>query len=97
MNPKEREIMEKKIKDLRDDHKRLRESAADKRKLLTKGVSEREVFQDDLDRILNWLQEKEQSFDPATQKIPLKHSDISKTMEGVKVSEFHRHSVHLFD
>ena len=80
----EREKLERRLQDLKEDHKRLKEGAIQKRKELSKSMADREGLQENFDKMEAWLGEKERSCD-AAQKLPLQTTSVAKQLDEKKV------------
>ena len=85
LSASEREKLERRLQDLKEEQKRLKEGAVQKRKELSKSMAEREGLQEDFDKMEAWLTEKERLCGTA-QKLPLQTISLAKQLEEKKVS-----------
>lgn len=83
----EREKLERRLQDLKEDQKRLKEAAIQKRKDLAKCVKDREGLQDSLHKMDSWLKEKTQICE-ATRKFPLQTTSLAKQLDEKKASSY---------
>ncbi len=84
LSAKERENLDKRLRSLQDQQNSLRDAATEKQKKLTKEVSSRQSIQGDLDKVTDWLIQKEQMLQDRI-SLPLHPKDLTRAMENKKV------------
>lgn len=81
----EREKLERCLQGMKEDQKRLKEAAIQKRKDLNKCLKEREGLQDSMTQMETWLNEKAPLCE-ASEKLSLQTATLAKQLDDKKVS-----------
>lgn len=84
LSKQEQEQVEKRLLDLQEQHRLLHHTVTERRKQLQKEVVSRKAIQGDLDKITDWLKEKE-AITESGLKVPLQPKDILRELENKKV------------
>lgn len=84
LSPAERALIESKITELANDHRRIANEANLRHKDVARELAQREALQQDINRALSWIAEKEEVVNK-TGNIRLKSSDIEKEVDKYKV------------
>lgn len=80
----ERQQLDTRYAHIQAQHNQLQQTAADKHKQLAKRMAEKESFQQDLDKLRCWLEDKEAAVAMPTQP-KLKSADTHRDIQHAKV------------
>lgn len=84
LSPKDREDMENSVKKLTQEHERVYTVAVERRNVLSIALNDREVYQFGLERVCQWLDDREEKV-AALGRVKLSSADVEKQTEKAKV------------